>query len=328
MNNIKEDKNKEDMVKENVQEKDTLQSASFKLGTQDLTQDSVQDLPQDSDGLLDPNGESKTPGTEKNKEKQTPKEEKSSEIKPKAPSTKKPLPSKLEKQETDKLSDLNDESKTSGLQEKVEKQIPKEEEPSKAKKEAPSTVVQGAGINLIPTMSEEEIKTADRKKKINLSSLISLSLLFSISILVIGFNIISRIQLNAQKSKINEQERTIQGYSQLISGNTEILERIFLYEDIQKDRFSTKLVFDYFQDIVSKTGRSSLNDFSFPGTHSFDFSGEAQNLEDVAKLWYLLSNDPNITKLELKTVSKSKEGARFAFTGSLNTEKFTGLSEF
>lgn len=189
---------------------------------------------------------------------------------------------------------------------------------------APSTVVEGSGINLIPTMSEEEVKKEEKKKKVNLTSLVSLSLLFSISILVVGFNIISKIQLDNQKEKVAEMEREIESYSNLITGNTEILERIFLYEDIQKGKFSTKLVIDHFRNLVSKTGGSTLGDFSFPGNKGFEFSGRAQSLEDVAKLWYLLLNDEKSESVELKSVSRSSEGASFSFTGDLKIDEFRG----
>ncbi len=188
---------------------------------------------------------------------------------------------------------------------------------------APKTVVEGAGINLIPSMTEDEIEKEEKKKKVSLSSLISLSLLFSISILVIGFNIISKIQLNTQKEKISEKERVIKEYSQLISGNTEILERIFLYKDIQDGRFSSKLVIDYIQGLLSKSGGSDIRDFSFSGNKSFEFSGNSQGLEDVAKLWYLLSHDSKIEGVELRSFSKTNDGATYSFSGDLKVEEFS-----
>ncbi len=198
--------------------------------------------------------------------------------------------------------------------------------PTPKKGAAPSTVVEGAGINLIPSMSEEEVVVAERKKKVNVSSLVSLSLLFSISILVIGFNIVSRIQLNAQKDKLNEQERRIQGYSQIISGNTEILERVFLYKDIQEESYSRKSVVQYLETVASKSGNNVLNDFTFPGGESFEFSGEGQSYEDVAKLWYLLTNDVKTKDVELKSFSRSQQTARFTFKGSVKVEEFPTLS--
>ena len=199
----------------------------------------------------------------------------------------------------------------------------KKEEPVKKESLAPKTVVEEKGINLIPSMSDEEIFKEDRKKKVSVSSLISVSVLLSVSILVVGFNIISRIQLNAQNNKLVEKEKNIQEYTILISGNTEILERVLLYEDIQEGRFSTKLVVDYFQNLASRSGSIQLHDFAFQGSKAFEFSGNSQGLEDVAKFWYLLSNDENIEEVTLKSVSRSEEGASFSFTGNMRIEEFT-----
>ncbi len=216
------------------------------------------------------------------------------------------------------------EAEDSKTKEGEEKSLEKTPEPKK--RVAPSTVVEGAGINLIPTMSEQEVVVAERKKKVNVSSLVSLSLLFSISILVIGFNIVSRIQLNAQKDKLNEQERRIQGYSQIISGNTEILERVFLYKDIQEENYSRKSVVQYLETIASKSGSNVLSDFTFSGGESFEFSGEGQSYEDVAKLWYLLTNDVKVQDIELKSFSRSQQTARFTFAGNVKVEEFPTLS--
>ncbi len=117
----------------------------------------------------------------------------------------------------------------------VEKKNSKKEEQKKSV--APSTIVEETGINLIPTMSEVEIKTEEKKKRVNLGSLISLSLLFSVTILATGFNIISRIQLDSQKSRLKEVEKRIMEYSYITSGNTEILERIFLSRIFRKEGF-------------------------------------------------------------------------------------------
>lgn len=238
-----------------------------------------------------------------------------------------------EKVEEKKASDLNSpntvvssaderpkETKNTQIK-KREKKSSKETQTSK-KGVAPTTVVEGSGINLIPSMSEEEIVVSERKKKVNVSSLVSLSLLFSISILVIGFNIVSRIQLNAQQEKLNEQEKRIQGYSQIISGNVEILERVFLYQDIQKENYSRKSVVQYLETVATKSGNNILNDFTFSGGESFEFSGEGQSYEDVAKLWYLLTNDSKTENVELKSFSRSQQTARFTFGGSVKVEEF------
>lgn len=210
----------------------------------------------------------------------------------------------------------------------TEKKNREEQEKIVEKKESsiPDTIVEETGINLIPTMSREEIKDEDKKKKVNTSALISLSILFSVSILVIGFNILSKLQLNAEKDKLYEAEKRMEAYNQIIIDNNEIIERVFLYKDIQEGKFSTKGVIDYVQSISKKSGSSTLSDFSFTGDTGFSFSGEALDLEDVAKLWYLLTNDSRMQNINLKSVSKGEGGIRFSFTGDLKTDEFVSLS--
>ena len=53
-----------------------------------------------------------------------------------------------------------------------------------------------AGINLIPTLSKEEVVVEEKKKKLNIGSIVSLLILVVVSILIVGFNIVSRMQLN------------------------------------------------------------------------------------------------------------------------------------
>jgi hypothetical protein len=206
----------------------------------------------------------------------------------------------------------------------IKKNIPKKEElPKKKESVAPSSVVGEEGINLIPTMSTDEIKVDEKKKKMNKSALVSISILFSVSILVIGFNIISKIQLNTQKEKLYAMEEKMSSYNQLLINNTEIIERVLLYQDIQEGKFSTKAVIGYIEEIAKKSGSSELNEFSFSGGKSFAFSGDASDLEDIAKLWYLLTNDTRMENINLKSVSKSDLGARFSFTGELKLDQFT-----
>ena len=196
------------------------------------------------------------------------------------------------------------------------------EEVKKKETEIPESIVEETGINLIPTMTKEEIKVDEKKKKINVSALVSLSLLFSVSILITGFNIISKIQLNTEKDKLFAYEKSIEAYNQFILGNNEILERVSLYKDIQEGKFSTKAVVDYVESIATKSGSSELIEFSFSGGRGFSFTGEAQDLEDVAKLWYLLTNDLRIEGITLKSISKGEDGTRFSFTGDLKLDQF------
>lgn len=203
-----------------------------------------------------------------------------------------------------------------GIEKKPEKQ--KEEK----KSFAPSTIVEETGINLIPTMSEVEIKTEDKKKRVNLGSLVSLSLLFSVTILATGFNIISRMQLDSQKRRLKEVEKRVMEYSYISSGNTEILERIFLFKDIQEGRISTRILIEELRSVANTSGNNVINTFAFPGGEAFEISGDSASLEDVAKFWYLMDNHEKFEDVQLRSFSGTGDKASYSFTGRLNLEEF------
>jgi hypothetical protein len=118
-------------------------------------------------------------------------------------------------------------------------------------------------------------------------------------------------------------EQKMANYDQIMTDNFDIIERVLLYKDIQEGKFSTKAVIDYIEEIAKKSGSSELNEFSFSGSKAFSFSGESLDLEDIAKLWYLLTNDTRMENINLKSVSKGDQGARFSFTGELKLDQFT-----
>jgi len=192
----------------------------------------------------------------------------------------------------------------------------KREDP--AAKAIPTTPAkENTGINLIPNLSKEEVVKETKKKTLNMGAVISLMALVVVSILVVGFNIISKVQLNSEKDKLYNYEQRLGAISHKITGNNEISERISLYKDIQKDAFSPRNVIEYINSIAAKSGSIELHAFDFGGQLTFDLDGEAYSYEEVSKFWYLLSNDNKVESVTLKSVGQTVGGVRFTFQGKL-----------
>jgi hypothetical protein len=163
---------------------------------------------------------------------------------------------------------------------------------------------------------------------LNMGSILSLLLLVVVSLGIIGWNIFTKFQVNAAQDELNTLENTMLGQSQKILDNKEILERVLLYKDIQKTAYSPKEVIEYINDIASKSGGNAfIKTFNFGANFTFEFSGSANDFEEVSKLWYLLTNDDNIETVTLKTVGKSIDGVNFAFEGIMIYDEFLILSE-
>jgi hypothetical protein len=224
------------------------------------------------------------------------------------------------------------EKESSNTPKEVDVKKEKKKESSSKKGDAEETVIkkkilEEKSVNLIPVMSREEVKKEDKKSKTNKASLISLLIFFSISIAVVGFNIISQIQLNHNKEKLLEQENRMLTYNQLIIDNNQILQRVFMYKDVQRGRYSTTEVVDYIQNILSKSGGATFSSFGFLGRTGIDFSGQARDLEEVAKLWYLLTKDEKINSVVLKSLSKGSTSVNYSFEANLVLEEFVTLVE-
>lgn len=179
-----------------------------------------------------------------------------------------------------------------------------------------------AGINLIPTLSKEEVAEVVRKKKLNVGSIVSLLVLVVVSILIVGFNIVSKMVLNTEKNKLANYEISINKMTQKIIASNEISERIFLYQDILGETYSPKAVIDYIEALATKSGSAQIKKYSLGGDLAFSIEGEANDLEDISKFWFILSSDPKVETVTLQSVGNNVNSIRFSFKGKFFIENF------
>jgi len=212
--------------------------------------------------------------------------------------------------------------------ETVVKQPPTKVEPPvlKPKAEAPKpgfeNILAEESINLIPTLSKEEVVVAEKKKKLNMGSITSLLILVVVSILIVGFNIVSRMSLNNEKEKLKGYEAKVTKMAQKMISSNEITERIQLYNRVLGETYSPKSVVDYINTIAAKSGTSSVGSFSLGQDLTFTLEGSASDMENVSKFWYLLSNDSKMETITLQSVGNSGSYVRFVFKGKLVLEEF------
>ncbi len=200
--------------------------------------------------------------------------------------------------------------------------------PTKAKSTAPSVAVPvEEGINLIPTLSKEEVAVVEKKKKLNIGSIVSLLILVVVSILIVGFNIVSKMILNTEKDKLTSYETQVNKITQKIISSNEISERIKLYQDVLGETYSPKEVVDYINALATKSGSAAINKFSLGEDLSFSLEGEANDLEDVSKFWYILSSDPKVESVTLQSVGNNVNSVRFSFKGKFLMEEFLSSAQ-
>ncbi|KUK76186.1 MAG: transmembrane(s)protein [candidate division WS6 bacterium 34_10] len=180
----------------------------------------------------------------------------------------------------------------------------------------------GQGINLVPKQSKQEIKKEEKKFSLSISSILSLILLVILSLGIVFYNIISTNQLSSAKQQRSEMESQLQAYSDKYISHQEIIERIDLYKNVKSAVYSPREVVEYVMEIVERQSNIEIRSFNIDDSLEFEMSGETDNLETVAKLWYMLGVDRYILNINLAGVSKTDTGANFSFEGELDRDKF------
>ncbi len=178
------------------------------------------------------------------------------------------------------------------------------------------------GVNLIPSMTKEEKIHVRKKNTLNIGSLLSIIVLSTIAISIVGFNIISKAQLNAKKSALARIEKSVDSKIDKIISNNAILSRVKLYEEVKKGGFSHKKIIEFLNEMAGKVSGISYRSITISEELDFEVSGKSPDLEQLSRLWYLLGINENIETINLGSVSKGADGATFSFEGKLILDNF------
>ena len=178
------------------------------------------------------------------------------------------------------------------------------------------------GLNLMPSMSEEEKVVEKTKSTVSIGSAVSLIILVAVILLVVGFNIISRQILNAKKDNLYTIENRINQQSDKILANEEIVDRAVLYTNIKRGAFSHKDIIEFLNRVGTKAGDIQMRSVMISEKLDFTYTGYTSSLEQVSKLWYILGSDENIDNINLQAVGKGDNRVTFTFEGTLSGKNF------
>lgn len=183
-------------------------------------------------------------------------------------------------------------------------------------------------INLVPILSKSEIVQEKKKVKLNIGSILSIIIFLTITIIIVLFSTISKIQVQKAQSELSKQEAEVKQLSSVILSNEEILRRIYLYQDISSNQYSARKIFEYFTQIASNLGDIELDQFDFQSVKSVSFEGKCPSLDDLAKFWYLLSEDDLVSRASLEQFNKLDSVVKFEFKITMKEGNFsTNLDE-
>jgi hypothetical protein len=176
------------------------------------------------------------------------------------------------------------------------------------------------GINLVPRMSQQEVQVEARKSKFNFLAAFFILFMVLISVVILGFNIFTKIQLEGEQAALKEVEDTVLAESDTIRANDQLLERISLYQNVQASTLSPKEVLVYWRELAGDYGEIQRVDMQ--NGLKFSFSGTSEKLSDVALLWHKLSIDERVSNINLNSVGQAESSVRYEFEGNLNFDYF------
>lgn len=183
-------------------------------------------------------------------------------------------------------------------------------------------IIDDDGINLMPILTKKEVVAEKRKITLNVGSVISIVIFLAITIGVVAFSAVSKVQLNQEKEKLFELETEVKAQSSKILNNQEILKRVNLYRDISSSQFSARKIFEYFSGIAKKQGDITLSSFVFRSGTVVSFEGQGDSLDTVSKFWYLLNEDELVKQASMDNISRSVDFVRFSFRVELEKDSF------
>jgi hypothetical protein len=194
--------------------------------------------------------------------------------------------------------------------------------PTPPKPETPGISNLSEGFNLIPAMSKEEKIIEKTKSTVSIGSVISLIVLVVISLLVVGFNILSKQILNGRTKQLYAAEARVNQQIDKLSANEDIVDRAILYSNVKKGAFSHKDIIEFFTRMGTKIGDVNIKSVMISEQLQFTYTGNTSSLENLSKLWYILGIDENIESINLQSVSKSNNRVNFNFDGQLDGKNF------
>ena len=178
------------------------------------------------------------------------------------------------------------------------------------------------GVNLIPSLTKEEVIQVKTKNTLSIGSLLAIIILALVSIAIVGFNIITKSQLEAKQEDLKNIENIVNQKIDKMIANNLILDRINLYKDVKANSFSHKEVITFIRQMGGKVQGVTYDNIEISEDLSFKISGDASNLEQLSRMWYLLGINENVETIKLKSFSKMATGASFSFDGKLILDNF------
>lgn len=181
-------------------------------------------------------------------------------------------------------------------------------------------------INLIPGPTEEEIVVEVTKTKRSLSGFIFIAFIVFVAVVVLGFNLYSKIRLN------NVQQRLAETENQIATKQLEELQlknlnnKLDAYAAVKGQDYNSNNVLEYLLQVAE--GLGEVKTLYLDNTLMFELKGTASSYTNVARLWHDMAREEEyFENISLNRVNRTSDtgDVQFIFSGYLVEENITEL---
>lgn len=189
--------------------------------------------------------------------------------------------------------------------------------------------VRGIAIDLLPEMSEKQVKHIQKKGKTNVFAVM---LVFSVAAITVGIlllNLLTKADVNKKKQLIAEENAKIVSLQYIELKQRTFMTKVQAYEAVREFDFSSDVVLEYLLETAS--GLSNVRSISLDENLTFSFSGTTDSYINVARLWHDMANQQDyFSTISLDGVSKNENEdgtvvVSFSFSGSMIKENVDKL---
>jgi hypothetical protein len=181
-------------------------------------------------------------------------------------------------------------------------------------------------INLIPGPTEEEIVVEETKTKRSISGFLFIALVVFLAVVVLGFNLWTKIRLNNAQQDLAETENEISLKQLEELQQKNLNNKLDAFKAVKDQDFNSDRVLEYLLEVTD--GLSDVKTLYLDNTMKFEIRGTATSYTNVARLWHDMSREEDyFESISLDRVSRSADSGsvQFVFSGFMIRDQVVTL---
>ncbi len=194
---------------------------------------------------------------------------------------------------------------------------------------SPKRGVRGVAIDLLPELSDSQVKKIEKKGKSNVFAVLLVLTVLALTVGVLVLNFLTKMELNMRQNQLAEEKKKIVSLQYLEMKQKTLVTKVNAYTAVREFDFSPDIVLTYLRDTAS--GLSTVYAINLNENLEFAISGSTDSYMNVARLWHTMASQEDyfeyitldsVTRIESEDDSTT---VRFIFAGRMNKENIDNI---